>query len=186
MDTAIDAAANAGQAGSDNGIETIVADKCYRSTKVVTLATDIGMLVYIPECASPQQRCWVDRDPRDKRAVCSTRRRIKSDRGKQLCRLRSELTERSFAHVCDTGGARRTWLRGLTSVAKPHLRMVAARNPLTIMRAIIGIGDPRSLQGFRAFLQTAWTHFDRLESALERLVTALAGYEPYNSKAIGD
>ncbi|MFG0332401.1 MAG: hypothetical protein ACF8TS_03470, partial [Maioricimonas sp. JB049] len=31
-------------------------------------------------------------------------------------RLRSELVERTFAHVCDTGGSRRTWLRALGNV----------------------------------------------------------------------
>ncbi|NCA17738.1 MAG: hypothetical protein EBS90_11955 [Betaproteobacteria bacterium] len=185
IDTAIDAAVNAEQAGADNEIEAIVADKGYHSTKVVTLAADLGMRAYIPERASPQQRRWIDKDRKEKRAVYSTRRRTKSDRGKQLSRLRSELTERSFAHVCDTGGARRTWLRGLASVAKRHLMMVAARNLSTIMRAIIGIGGPRSLQGLRALLQAAWIHFDRLMSALERLVTALAAYEPYRSTAIG-
>jgi transposase len=124
-------------------------------------------------------------EPKEKRAVYSARRRTKSERGKQLSWLRSELTERSFAHVCDTGGARRTWLRGLTSVAKRHLMMVAARNLSTIMRAIIGIGGPRSLRGLRALLQTAWTHFDRLVSALEHLMAALAGYGPTRSTAIG-
>jgi hypothetical protein len=63
--------------------------------------------------------------------------------------------------------------------------MVAARNLSTIMRAIIGIGGPRSLQGLRALLQTTWTHFDRLISALEQLMVALAGYGPNRSTAIG-
>ncbi len=53
------------------------------------------------------------------------------------------------------------------------------------MRVIIGIGGPRSLQGLRALLQRAWTHFNRLISGLERLVTALAGYGPTRSTAIG-
>lgn len=185
IDTAIDAAVNVDQAGADHEIKAIVADKGYHSTSVVTLAADLGMRTYIPERASPKQRRWIGKDPNEKRAVYSTRRRTKSERGKQLCRLRSELTERSFAHVCDTGGARRTWLRGLTSVTKRHLMMVAARNLSTIMRAIIGIGGPRSLQGLRALLQTAWTHFDRLISALERLVTALAGYGAHRSTATG-
>jgi transposase len=185
IDTAIDAAVNAEQAGADNEIEAIVADKGYHSMKVVTLAADLGMRAYIPERDSPQQRRWVDKDPKEKRAVYAARRRTKSERGKQLCRLRSELTERSFAHVCDTGGARRTWLRGLASVTKRHLMMVAARNLSTIMRAIIGIGGPRSLQDLRALLQTAWTHFGRLISALERLVTALPGYGAHRSTAIG-
>jgi hypothetical protein len=63
--------------------------------------------------------------------------------------------------------------------------MVAARNLSTIMRAIIGIGGPRSLQGLRTLLQTTWTHFDRLISALERLMTTLTGYGPNRSTAVG-
>ena len=185
IDTAIDAAVNAEQAGVENDLQAIVADKGYHSTKVVTLAADLGMRAYIPERASPKQRRWTDKAPADQRAVYNARRRTQSERGKQLSRLRSELTERSFAHVCDTGGARRTWLRGLASVAKRHLMMVAARNLSTIMRAIIGIGGPRSLQGHRAMLQTAWTHFDRLLSDLDRLVAALVAPISQWSRAIG-
>lgn len=144
IDTAIDAALNAGQAGAGNDITAVVADKGIQSTKVVTLAAALGMRAYIPERAYPQQRRWVDKDPKEKRAVYATRKRIKSGRVKQVCKLRSELTARSFAPVCDTGNARRTWSRGLTSAAKPHWMVVAARKLSTIMRAIVGIGGPRS------------------------------------------
>ena len=163
----------------------VAAHKPYHSTRVLTLVVDLGIRAYVPERAYTQQRRWVDEDAKEKRAVYTTRRRTKRERGKQFCRLRSGITERSFTHVCDTGGARRTWLQGLTSVAKPHLMMVAARNLSTIMMATIGIGGPRSLQGLRELLQTAWTHFGRLISALERLVTALAGYWPHRFTAIG-
>ena len=54
-------------------------------------------------------------------AAVSLPRRVRGARGKRLQRLRSELTERSFAHVCETGGARRCWLRGLIKVAKDPL-----------------------------------------------------------------
>lgn len=103
---------------------------------------------------------------------------------KLLSRTRSELVERSFAHVCDTGGARRTWLRGLESVTKRHLIKAAARNLSTIMRVICGIGSPRALQGLRALLQLAWTHLGQLVSALERLVLALARYGTHRFTAI--
>jgi hypothetical protein len=185
IDTAIDAAVNAEQAGVENDLQAIVADKGYHSTKVVTLATDLGMRAYIPERASPNQRRWADKDQAEQRAVYNARRRTQSERGKQLSRLRSELTERSFAHVCNTGGARRTWLRGLASVTKRHLMMVAARNLSTIMRMIFGIGGPRSLQGLRALLQTAWIHFERLLSALDRLVAALVALMAPSSRPIG-
>ena len=185
IDTAIDAAVNAEEAGAEGEVESIVADKGYHSTKVVSLAAELGMRAYIPERASPQQRRWTDKDPNDKRAVYATRRRTRSARGRQLSRLRSELTERSFAHVCDTGGARRTWLRGLVNVTKRHLMVVAARNLSTIMRMLCGIGGPRSLQGLRALLQTAWNHLERLVEVFNRLLTAPVRYGPWGSTAIG-
>ena len=77
-------------------LHAIVADKGYHSTKVVTLATDLGMRAYIPERASPNPRRWTDKDPAEQRAVYNARRRTQSERGKKLSRLRSELTERSF------------------------------------------------------------------------------------------
>jgi len=55
--------------------------------------------------------------------------------------------ERSFAHVCNTGGARRTQLRGVENVQKRYLITLAGRNLTVLMRALFGIGTPRSLQG---------------------------------------
>jgi IS5 family transposase len=175
IDTAIDAAVNLEEAGCESDVKAIVADKGYHSTKVMTLAAEFGMQTYIPERMGPKQRRWAEKDPAEKKAVYAARRRTKSKNGKLLSRTRSELVERSFAHVCDTGGARRTWLRGLQSVTKRHLMKAAARNLSTIMRVICGIGSPRALQGLRALLQLAWTHFDRLISALEHLLGRAIG-----------
>ena len=56
----------------------------------------------------------------------------------------------------------RSWQRRLpspfTTTASPNLMMEAARNLSTIMRAILGIGGPRSLQGLLALLKTAGIH----------------------------
>jgi hypothetical protein len=52
--------------------------------------------------------------------------------------------------------------------------MVAERSLSAIMRAIIGIGGPRSLQGLSELPQTAWIYFKRLLSALDRLAAAMA------------
>ena len=176
IDTAIDAAVNLEEAGCENEVEAIVADKGYHSTNVVMQAAEFGMKAYIPERASPARRRWVGKDPREKKVVHAARRRTKSEHGKLLSRTRSELVERSFAHVCDTGGARRTWLRGLHSVTKRHLMVAAARNLSTIMRVICGIGSPRALQGLRAILHLAWTHFGQLVSALENLLDRSVAY----------
>jgi hypothetical protein len=76
-------------------------------------------------------------------------------KGKRLGRLRSERVERSFAHVCDTGGARRSWLRGLEDVTKRYRIAAAAHNLGRIMRLLFGIGKPRVLQAPRALVWLA-------------------------------
>src|SRR6185437_12819189 len=75
------------------------------------------------------------------------RRRVKGARSKRLQKRRSEVVERSFAHVCETGGARRTWLRGLEDVSKRYAVQVAAHNLGLLMRKLLGVGKPRTLQG---------------------------------------
>ena len=60
--------------------------------------------------------------------------------------------ERSFAHVGETGGAGRTWLRGKLKINKRYLIHVAARNLGLLMRDLFGIGKPRVLQG----LSSSW------------------------------
>ncbi len=48
--------------------------------------------------------------------------------------------------MCETGGARRTWLRGLEKINKRYKMVAAARNLGLLMRALFGIGKPRCLQ----------------------------------------
>ncbi len=57
------------------------------------------------------------------------------------------LCERSFAHTCETGGGRRSWLRGLMNVSKRYVIHAAAYNLGVILRKLFGVGTPRSLQG---------------------------------------
>src|SRR4029079_8595760 len=81
--------------------------------------------------------------------------------GKRLQGLRSELVERSFAHVCETGGGRRSWLRGLMDVAKRYAVQVAGVNLGLLQRQLFGVGKPRALQGcggrlFGAILRLYW------------------------------
>ena len=64
-------------------------------------------------------------------------------------RSRGERIERSFAHVYDTGGMRRTHLRGHTNILKRLLINVSGFNLGLIMRHLIGVGTARGLQGRR-------------------------------------
>src|SRR6185503_13078713 len=81
------------------------------------------------------------------------RRRAQGNRGRKLQRLRSERLERSFAHVCETGGARRTWLIGIENVRKRYLISAAAHNLGLLMRSLFKMGTPRGLQQFKTDLE---------------------------------
>lgn len=59
-------------------------------------------------------------------------------------RWRSERCERTFAHVCETGGGRRSWLRGLENVTKAHVMRCAAHNLGLLLRKAFGLAKPRS------------------------------------------
>jgi transposase len=133
-------------AGSEAAIEDLVADKGYHKAENLAWAEGWGVRTYIPEREDKQQRRWTDKPAEMKKAVYGNRRRVQGARGKQLGRLRSEFVERSFAHVCETGEGRRTWLRGLIDVSKRYLIQVAARNLGAMMRKMFGMGTPRSLQ----------------------------------------
>ena len=75
------------------------------------------------------------------------RRRIRGQRGKALLRKRGELLERPFAHCYETGGMRRTHLKGHARILKRLLIHVAGCNLALVMRTLFGLGTPRGLQG---------------------------------------
>ena len=128
----IEAKINLEAAGSDVEIEE--------------LAADLGLRTYILEPKQKDKRVCTNKPVKFQRAVVNNRRRMARAKGKHLGRLRSERVERSFAHVCDTGGARRSWLRGLEDVTKRYRLAAAAHNLARIMRLLFGIGKPRVLQ----------------------------------------
>ena len=63
-------------------------------------------------------------------------------------RKRGEVVERSFAHVLDRGGMRRTWLRGRENIHKRYLVHVAGYNLGILMRALLGAGTPKEVASF--------------------------------------
>jgi transposase len=72
-------------------------------------------------------------------------------------RARSELCERSFAHVCESGGMRRTWLKGLEETTKRYLVAAAAHNLGRVLFKLFGVGKPRGLQGFGGVCSAFWS-----------------------------
>lgn len=135
------------QAESPTNIEEAVADKAYHAAQALAVVNEaLGIRTYIPEPKRKSRWKWSKRTAAERRAVTGNHRRVGGTRSKKLQRLRSEFTERTFAHVCQTGGARRCWLHGRLKVAKRYLLQVAARNLGRIMRHLFGMGTPRGLQ----------------------------------------
>lgn len=146
MQSVLHAQVNLVLAGSDQEIKEAVADKGYHKAETLAGCEQWSTRTYIPE-PKRQEYKWDDKPAAWRQATEGNRRRMKGDRGKRLQKKRSELVERSFAHVCETGGGRRTWLRGLTEVTKRYVVQVAARNLGLLMRKLFGVGKPRVLQG---------------------------------------
>ncbi len=146
VDSVIEARVNLEAAESEVAVQEVAADKGYHADATLELAADLDMRTYIPEPKRKDDRVWTDKPDEVRRAVQNNRRRMSRAKGKRLGRLRSERVERSFAHVCDTGGSRRTWIRKLEEVTKRYRIAAAAHNLARIMFKLFGIGKPRALQ----------------------------------------
>ena len=131
-----------------------ICDKGYHGSEcLIQLQTEQNLDTYIAE-PKRGRRNWKNKhDQRD--ATYTNRRRIKSERGKALMRKRGELVERSFAHLYDTGGMRRTHLRGHQNILKRLLIHAAGFNLSLILRKTIGKGTPRGAGVLSAFAKGA-------------------------------
>ena len=158
-------------AESDANIEEAVADKGYYKNETLSeLEFTEGLRTYVAEPKFKDRRNWKNKPEEQRQAVTNNRRRTKGERGHALQRKRSERSERSFAHVCETGGSRRTWLRGIEKVRKRYLISAMSRNLGLVMRRLFGFGTARSLQaegGLADNLYFAW--FD-MQSVLKCLI----------------
>jgi hypothetical protein len=133
-----------------------IAERCtdpcggYRATGIPTAtsgavlerAKSYEVRTYIPEKKQAGQRHWGTKSE-EQQAVYQNRRRVRGGYGKRLLRRRGELVERSFAHCYDTGGMRRTHLRGHENILKRQLVHVGAFNLSLILRQVLGAGTPR-------------------------------------------
>ena len=140
-------------------VKAVVNDKGYHSDQTITDLAEMGIRSYTSEPRRGRRR-WKGRE-KEKRAVYANRRRIRGARGKELLRRRGERVERPFAHHYETGGMRRTHLKGHVKIRKRLLIHSAGQNLGLLMRVLTGIGKPRVMQG--------------LGKGLERLLRAFLG-----------
>lgn len=137
--------AGAGAVVNPEGPAEVVTDKGYHSNEVLRNLEEAGVRSYIPE-PDRGKRKWEGKAA-EQAAVYGNRRRIRGVRGKRLLKQRGEKLERSFAHMYETGGMRRTHLRGHENILKRLVLHGGAFNLALILRKQLGIGKPRCLQG---------------------------------------
>lgn len=149
-------------------LEEIIADKGYHSNQTMVDLEAVDIRSYIAE-PDRGRRDWSD-TPEAQAPVYANRRRIRGRRGRRLMRQRGERIERSFAHLYDTGGMRRTHLRGHTNILKRLLIHAGGFNLGLVMRHLIGVGTPRGLQGRMAaaiaVMVALWTLIEDMRIAI--------------------
>src|SRR5436305_522626 len=161
----------------ERAVAEVVADKGYHSGAVLKELHQQGVRTYIPE-PDRGRRKWQGKAVEQKRTY-ENRRRVRGDRGRQLQKRRSELTERSFAHLYETGGMRRLHLRGRDNILKRLLVHAAAFNISLILRKQLGMGKPRQFQGLsREFFALYFLMLPEFSRAMAESETASTAFHP--------
>ena len=132
--------------GLDNGemdlpLESVTADKGYYSDNEIADLSEYDIHVNIPDRLAVRKLEKLAEDKR--KAVEESKRFVSSGEGKALLRKRGMHIERSFAHVLDSGGMRRTTLRGQENIQKRYIISALAYNISLVMYKIFGYGTPR-------------------------------------------
>ena len=150
------AEANLVLAGSKTKIEEAVLDKGYHDNEWLADLAARGVRTYIPERRQKSRR-WTAKPTDYETAFRANHRRVGSRKGRQLNRWRRERCERTFAHVCETGGGRRSWVQGQTNVSKLPTLKCAAYNLGLLLRKVGGYCKPRNAKtGAAAACFAAW------------------------------
>jgi transposase len=161
-------------------VEELITDKGYHSNRIMVELDALGIRSYVSE-PDRGRRDW-SKEPEAQGPVYGNRRRIRGRRGRRLMRRRGEYVERAFAHIYDTGGMRRTHLRGHTNILKRLLIHAGGFNLGLVMRLLIGFGTPRGLQGrlaaLLALVVALWTRIARWRGGTTPFVDYSSAFRP--------
>ena len=142
-------------------VETVVGDMGYCDLEALVTLQAVGIRTAIPD---PVSNRHVDKLPDDhRRALRTAHQTVQSRSGRWLMRHRGEFCERSFVHVLDYGGARRTTLRGRENILKRYLVQAACLNLSILLRETRGIGT----------LKQSWAASIAALTAVARFIGAL-------------
>jgi len=122
----------------------VVADKGYHKAELLRDLKRANYRTYISVPKHNGEHRWTDKGGiYTEQAYYGNRTRVGRPKGRALMRRRGELIERTFAHVCETGGHRRVRLRGRANVRKRYVIQVAAMNLGLVLRMMLGHGTPK-------------------------------------------
>ena len=122
--------------------ETFTADKGYFSLEEMGRLQELTLKTVISDPRRDQRR-FDKLSPVQRQSLARAQRSVSSQYGKRLLRKRGQHIERSFAHVLDAGGMRRTTLRGLENLHKRHQIAAACYNLSQLLRRLYGVGTPK-------------------------------------------
>ena len=132
--------------GEEKPVRKGIADKGYHKNEELLKLKEVGME---PVIAEPFGKA-IPQDEAQAEAFEANRRNRKSDEGKQAMRDRAEKVERSFRHLLDYGGARRTTLCGHLNISKRMLLSGMSFNLSILFWNLHGVGTlKQSIAGNR-------------------------------------
>jgi len=124
-------------------VATVTSDKGYYAVSELALLQGEGIRTIV---CDPIDNRRVDKlEAKEQQVVRAAKRSVSSKFGKELLRRRGMHIERSFAHILDAGGMRRTTLRGWENLNKRFKLAAAFYNLSQLMRKLFGIGTPKQM-----------------------------------------
>ena len=130
-------------------VETVTTDKGYYNVQELVTIQSAGITTNISDKEFNRNKSKLTDE--EALAVELSHSSVKSKEGKTLLRRRGMYVERSFAHILDSGGERRTTLRGLKNNRKRYFIATACYNLSLLMRTIFGIGTPKQAYALSFF-----------------------------------
>jgi transposase len=152
-------------------IEVLTNDKGYYKVSELRKLQELGIKTVTPDSIDNRR---IDKlSSEDRKAVESAKRSVSAKYGKELLKRRGMYVERSFEHVLDCGGARRTTLRGRENITKRYLVQAMGANISLLMRKLTGIGTPKqAIAATKRSISLNQSAFD-LVFTLQRLLSTL-------------
>jgi transposase len=174
-------------------VQSATADKGYYAVNEMSQLQQEGIRTVISDPI--KNRKLENLSPEELDTVRQAKRSARSKSGKKLLKKRGMHLERSFAHLLDAGGARRTTLRGLENLNKRFKLAAAIYNLSQLMRKIWGVGTPKQWAAgvrtlawiFCRLFSTGWSRFANeltchasgLNSQWGQIRTTLAAWVTY-------